>query len=166
MGGSGVPTMIKVGDVNGLGRVFNALSKVAEGPQAMAACLSAYLQECGSKIVQEPEGPLTSHGAFAITYVQRLIELKALVDRFMKLSFGDSVFLKRAANADFEQFINANQRSPEYLSLFIDDRLRKCDQVVCARFCLRISRLIFYFLRWKLSRRKWTWPRRWFCFAF
>lgn len=122
--------MIKVGDVNGLGKVFNTLSKVAEGPQAMATCLSAFLQERGSKIVQEPEGPLTSHGAFAINYVQRLIELKGLVDRFMELSFGENVFLKRAANADFEHFINANQRSPEYLSLFIDDRLRKLDQVV------------------------------------
>ncbi len=25
----------------------------------------------------------------------------------------------------FEHFINLNQRSPEYISLFIDDRLRK-----------------------------------------
>lgn len=130
MESSGVPTMLKVGDAKSLGRVFNSLSKVAQGPQAMAACLSSFLRERGTKIVQEPEGPLTTHGAFAINYVQRLLELKDLVDRFMQLSFGDDLFLKRAANADFEHFINANQRSPEYLSLFIDDRLRKCDQVV------------------------------------
>lgn len=28
-------------------------------------------------------------------------------------------------SSDFEHFINLNTKSPEYLSLFIDDRLRK-----------------------------------------
>jgi len=28
-------------------------------------------------------------------------------------------------SSDFEYFINLNTKSPEYLSLFIDDRLRK-----------------------------------------
>jgi cullin 3 len=30
-----------------------------------------------------------------------------------------------AAAQAFEHFINLNQRSPEYISLFIDDKLRK-----------------------------------------
>lgn len=36
----------------------------------------------------------------------------------------DKVF-KQRINSDFEHFINLNQRSPEYLSLFIDDKLKK-----------------------------------------
>ena len=32
---------------------------------------------------------------------------------------------KQRINSDFEHFINLNQRSPEYLSLFIDDKLKK-----------------------------------------
>jgi cullin 3 len=32
---------------------------------------------------------------------------------------------KKRINSDFEFFINLNQRSPEYLSLFIDDKLKK-----------------------------------------
>lgn len=44
---------------------------------------------------------------------------------FLNKSFnGDKEFLKMIAK-DFEYFINKNSRSPEYLSLFIDDKLKK-----------------------------------------
>lgn len=32
---------------------------------------------------------------------------------------------KKRINTDFEYFINLNPRSPEYLSLFIDEKLKK-----------------------------------------
>lgn len=32
---------------------------------------------------------------------------------------------------DFEHFLNLNQKSPEYLSLFIDDKLKKGVKGVC-----------------------------------
>merc|ERR1712038_531847 len=34
-------------------------------------------------------------------------------------------FFKQTISSDFEHFLNLNQRSPEYLSLFIDDKLKK-----------------------------------------
>jgi cullin 3 len=37
----------------------------------------------------------------------------------------DDKMFKQRINSDFEHFINLNQRSPEYLSLFIDDKLKK-----------------------------------------
>jgi len=125
----GVPAMLKMGDVKGLAKVFGTLKKVDKGPPALANCLSLFLRERGCKIVNEPEGPLTTHGAFAITYVQQLIELKELVDHFLQHSFGGDLFLKRSTNLDFEHFINANQRSPEYLSLFIDEKLKHGENV-------------------------------------
>jgi cullin 3 len=42
----------------------------------------------------------------------------------------DKLF-KQRINCDFEHFINLNQRSPEYLSLFIDDKLKKGVKGVC-----------------------------------
>jgi cullin 3 len=32
---------------------------------------------------------------------------------------------KQRINSDFEYFVNLNPRTPEYLSLFIDDKLKK-----------------------------------------
>ena len=37
----------------------------------------------------------------------------------------DDKAFKQRINTDFEHFINLNARSPEYLSLFIDDKLKK-----------------------------------------
>ena len=41
-----------------------------------------------------------------------------------KSFFNDKEFLKMIGK-DFEFFLNLNQKSPEYLSLFIDDKLKK-----------------------------------------
>ena len=38
---------------------------------------------------------------------------------------GSLQIFKKRINSDFEHFLNLNQRSPEYLSLFIDDKLKK-----------------------------------------
>jgi len=51
--------------------------------------------------------------------------LKDTFDYFLKDAFNDDKTFKKRINSDFEYFINLNQRSPEYLSLFIDDKLKK-----------------------------------------
>lgn len=57
--------------------------------------------------------------------LQSLLDLKDRFDNFLCHSFnGDKEFLKMIAK-DFEHFLNLNQKSPEYLSLFIDDKLKK-----------------------------------------
>jgi cullin 3 len=57
--------------------------------------------------------------------MQSLLDLKDRFDTFLSNSFnGDKEFLKMIAK-DFEYFLNLNPKSPEYLSLFIDDKLKK-----------------------------------------
>ena len=51
--------------------------------------------------------------------------MKDTFDYFLKDAFNDDKTFKKRINSDFEYFINLNQRSPEYLSLFIDDKLKK-----------------------------------------
>jgi cullin 3 len=58
--------------------------------------------------------------------------LKNSLDYFLKNSFNNEIFEKRI-NSDFEYFINLNKHSPEYLSLFIDDKLKKGGKEVCQR---------------------------------
>jgi cullin 3 len=51
--------------------------------------------------------------------------LKDRFDHILHQSFSDDRQFKQMISSDFEYFININPKSPEYLSLFIDDKLRK-----------------------------------------
>jgi len=54
-----------------------------------------------------------------------LIALKDLFEKFLSQSFGNNQEFKLTIEKDFTFFINSNPRSPEYLALSIDDKLRK-----------------------------------------
>ncbi|XP_021940248.1 cullin-3-A, partial [Zootermopsis nevadensis] len=71
-------------------------------------------------LVQEEEG-----GTNAINFVQNLLDLKDRFDHFLHNSFNNDKIFKQMIASDFEHFLNLNPKSPEYLSLFIDDKLKK-----------------------------------------
>lgn len=54
-----------------------------------------------------------------------MLDLKDRFDHFLINSFGSDKIFKQMIASDFEFFLNLNQKSPEYLSLFIDDKLKK-----------------------------------------
>jgi len=56
---------------------------------------------------------------------QSLLDLKDRYDTFLVKSFVNDSIFKKMISSDFEYFLNLNQKSPEYLSLFIDDKLKK-----------------------------------------
>lgn len=58
-------------------------------------------------------------------YFQNLLDLKDRFDHFLHNSFNNDKIFKQMIAADFEYFLNLNNKSPEYLSLFIDDKLKK-----------------------------------------
>jgi len=60
----------------------------------------------------------------AIAYIQKLLELKDSYDRLLKETFGNERCMWQLLSRDFEHFLHVSQRSPEYLSLFIDDKLK------------------------------------------
>ena len=60
-----------------------------------------------------------------ILILQSLLDLKDRFNHFLHESFNDDRNFKQMISSDFEFFINLNQKSPEYLSLFIDDKLKK-----------------------------------------
>jgi cullin 3 len=49
-----------------------------------------------------------------------MLDLKDRFDHFLHESFSDDKQFKQMISKDFEYFINLNPKSPEYLSLFID----------------------------------------------
>ncbi|XP_048592673.1 cullin-3A-like [Brassica napus] len=48
-----------------------------------------------------------------------------LLDKIINTAFGNDKTFQNALNSSFEYFINLNAPSPEFLSLFVDDKLRK-----------------------------------------
>uniref|UniRef100_X2AMG5 Cullin family profile domain-containing protein n=1 Tax=Capitella teleta TaxID=283909 RepID=X2AMG5_CAPTE len=117
---SGVVHMLKNNKTEGLECMYKLFIRVVEGLKTMCGCISGYLREQGKALVTEEEG-----GKNAISFVQGLLDLKDRFDHFLHQSFSDDRQFKQMISSDFEYFININPKSPEYLSLFIDDKLRK-----------------------------------------
>ncbi|CAF0923855.1 unnamed protein product [Didymodactylos carnosus] len=121
MENSGVYHMLKHNKYEDLATMYKLFERVPNGHQTVADCMSNFLREQGKALVTENG----DEGKSAITYVQSLLDLKDNFDHFLKNAFNEDRMFKKRINSDFEHFINLNQRSPEYLSLFIDDRLKK-----------------------------------------
>lgn len=121
MENSGVIKMLQDQKIEDLNCMYRLLCRVKNGLQCIVGCVSAYLRDQGKSLVTEEEGGKSD----AVQYIQKLLELKDRFDLFLVKSFNnDKEFLKMIAK-DFEYFLNLNNRSPEYLSLFIDDKLKR-----------------------------------------
>jgi cullin 3 len=120
MENSGVVHMLKNQKTEDLACMYKLFSRVADGLNTMADCVSQYLREQGKALVQKDEG-----GTNAINFVQNLLDLKDRFDHFLHNSFNNDTIFKQMIASDFEHILNLNPKSPEYLSLFIDDKLKK-----------------------------------------
>ncbi|UYV65059.1 CUL3 [Cordylochernes scorpioides] len=121
MENSGVVHMLKNQKTEDLCCMYKLFNRVPDGLKTMAECISAYLREQGKALVTEEEGGKGD----ALTFVQSLLDLKDRFDHFLQHSFASDRFFKQMIAGDFEYFLNLNPKSPEYLSLFIDDKLKK-----------------------------------------
>uniref|UniRef100_A0A2P2I8D4 Cullin 3 n=3 Tax=Hirondellea gigas TaxID=1518452 RepID=A0A2P2I8D4_9CRUS len=120
MENSGVVHMLRNNRVEDLACMYSVLARVQDGLATLAECVSHHLREQGKALVQEEEG-----GKNAIAFVQSLLELRDSYDHFLHNSFNNDKLIKQMIATDFEYFLNLNSKSPEYLSLFIDDKLKK-----------------------------------------
>ncbi|XP_060530108.1 cullin-3 [Cylas formicarius] len=122
MENSGVVHMLKHQKTEDLACMYKIFGRVQDGLKTMADCVSQYLREQGKALVQEEEH---QGGTNAINFVQSLLDLKDGFDHFLNNSFNRDKIFKQMIATDFEYFLNLNPKSPEYLSLFIDDKLKK-----------------------------------------
>lgn len=120
MENSGVVYMLKNDKQDDLKCMYGLLQRVEGGLLCMCDAMKGYIRECGKTLV-DSEGDINN----TVTYVQSLLDLKERFDQFLKNSFGNDHTFKQAICSEFEHFLNLNPKSPEYLSLFIDDKLKK-----------------------------------------
>ncbi|XP_042498068.1 cullin-3A-like [Macadamia integrifolia] len=120
MENSGLVNMLVDDKYEDLGRMYNLFRRVPDGLSTIRDVMTAHIRETGKQLVADPERLRDP-----VDFVQRLLDEKDKHDKIISLAFNNDKTFQNALNSSFEYFINLNARSPEFISLFVDDKLRK-----------------------------------------
>ncbi|EFJ05563.1 hypothetical protein SELMODRAFT_98006 [Selaginella moellendorffii] len=120
MENSGLVSMLTDDKYDDLARMYSLFRRVTTGLQTIRDLMTSHLREVGKNLVVDPERLKDP-----VEFVQRLLDEKDKYDRIIRSSFSNDKTFQNALNSAFEYFINLNARSPEFISLFVDDKLRK-----------------------------------------
>ncbi|RHN45483.1 putative cullin protein, neddylation [Medicago truncatula] len=107
---SGLVNMLCGDKYNDLGRMYNLFHRVPDGLLKIREVMTSHNRES----ILDP-----------VEFVQRLLDEKDKYDKIINLEFSNNNMFQNVLNSWFEFFINLNPCSPEYISLFVDDKLRK-----------------------------------------
>ena len=123
MKNSGCVVMLEDNKVEDLARMYKLFKRVTQptpGLSVIREIMAAHVKTRGTELVQEEE-----HKGDPVLYVQGLLTLRDKYQQVIEQAFESDKQFINALNQAFEHFINLNQHSPEYISLFVDDQLRK-----------------------------------------
>lgn len=120
MENSGMVPMMVQDKYEDLFRMYTLFKRVEDGLDLLRGVLGAHVQETGKALVLDPERQKDP-----VEFVQRLLQEKEKFDVLIARACGNDKLFQNSLNAAFEAFLNLNPRSPEYISLFMDDKLRK-----------------------------------------
>lgn len=104
--------------IRAMGQEINASSIAAPQPKPSEA-------NGDKKAEKEKEKPMNQQTMSAIKWVDDILGLKKKFDDLWEKSFRSDHGLQSSITSSFTDFINSNDRSSEYLSLFFDENLRK-----------------------------------------
>ena len=147
MEGTGVRNMLDNDRVEDLANVYELISRVDPKKVALKDAVQKRVIELGSDInktalvtsaapptkpaakASTEKGPadktINQQTQAAITWVEEILHLKAKYDRLWYWSFSKDTVMEKALEISFQDFINANDRSSEHLSLFLDEYLKR-----------------------------------------
>jgi len=123
MENSGIVTMIEDSKIDDLARAYSLFKRVTQPTSGLAVIrdlMSDYVKRVGTELVNDEE-----RNRDPVLYVQGLLQLRDKYEKVIVEAFQSDKQFYNALNKSFEGFINLNQHSPEYISLFVDDQLRK-----------------------------------------
>ncbi|KAL1244791.1 Cullin-3 [Trichinella spiralis] len=122
MENSGVVHMLTQDRYEDLNAMYLLLKRVPNGLNVMSSAMSNYLRQQGTALVHELTNGISTS---PVQFIENLLSLKSRFDQFLSQAFENDSLFRRVISSDFEHFFNLNPSSPEYLSLFIDDKLKK-----------------------------------------
>lgn len=120
MENSGLVNMLLDDKYEDLGRLYSLFHRVPSGLTIVKEVMTSFTRDTGKQLVMDPERLKDP-----VDFVQRLLDLKDKYDKVITMAFNNDKTFQNALNSAFEYFINLNARSPEFISLFVDDKLRK-----------------------------------------
>ncbi|KAG9296630.1 hypothetical protein G9A89_002901 [Geosiphon pyriformis] len=144
MENSGLIPMLSNEKMDDLARMYKLFGRVPQGHEEMKGAISGHIRDLGKAInetvtsgsssITSPsaEGSSSSAGgdkstgtAVAIRWVQEVLDLKDKFDKVLSQALVNDKAFQTSFNEAFEDFINKNPKSPEFISLFIDENLKK-----------------------------------------
>ncbi|KAJ3700553.1 hypothetical protein LUZ61_004258 [Rhynchospora tenuis] len=120
MDNSGLVNMLIDDKYDDLSRMYSLFKRVPEGLSTIRDVMTSYLRERGRVLVTD-----TERLKDPVEFVQCLLNEKDKHDKIISAAFNNDKTFQNALNSSFEYFINLNNRSPEFISLYLDDKLRK-----------------------------------------
>lgn len=117
---SGLVNMLVEDKYEDLTMMYNLFQRVPDGHSTIKSVMTSHVKESGRSLVTDPERLKDP-----VDFVQRLLNEKDKYDNIISISFGNDKSFQNALTSSFEYFINLNNRSPEFISLYVDDKLRK-----------------------------------------
>ncbi|AQK41255.1 cullin-3A isoform X1 [Zea mays] len=120
MENSGLVNMLVEDRYEDLTRMYALFNHVPDGLTAIRSVMTSHIKDTGKSLVTDPERLKDP-----VDFVQRLLNMKDKYDNIINVSFSNDKSFLNALNFSFEHVINLNNRSPEFISLFVDDKLRK-----------------------------------------
>ncbi|KAK2991386.1 hypothetical protein RJ640_007850 [Escallonia rubra] len=120
MENSGLVNMLLDDKYEDLGRMYNLFRRVPNGLSTIRDVMTSHLRDTGKQLVTDLERVKDP-----VEFVQCLLNERDKYDKVISSAFNNDKTFQNALNSSFEFFINLNPRSPEFISLFVDDKLRK-----------------------------------------
>ncbi|KAK0667345.1 Cullin [Cercophora samala] len=154
MEGSGLKAMVDNDREEDLGILYQLISRIDKSKNTLKTNLQSRVMELGLEIEQtlkntdfsaptaagaageaeegaegadKPKalGPAAQQTAAAIKWVDDVLKLKAKFDSLLENCFNNDLIIQSAITKSFSDFINMFERSAEFVSLFIDDSLKR-----------------------------------------
>jgi cullin 3 len=128
MNNSGLESMLAADKYGDLSRMYHLFSRVPVGLGDMKAFISQYIITLGTDINKSISNELKSKdkgGNIAIRWVTDVLALQDKFDLILEHATNKDKSFQIVFNDAFEKFINENQKSAEFISLFIDENLKK-----------------------------------------
>lgn len=116
----GEVALLESNKLDDLSRMYDLFSYVDGGLELMLNTMAEHVKVCGERLVHDPE-----LGKDPVSYVCALLELRGKYEKIIRSSFLDDKTFTRALDNACMYAINQDPRSPEFVSLFIDDAIRK-----------------------------------------
>lgn len=106
--------------------MYSLFSRVPAGLNEMRSFISTYILNLGTAINQQVTATDKSNsGSVALQWVIQVLDLQEKFDKILEQAANKDKSFQTVFNEAFEKFINENQKSAEFISLFIDENLKK-----------------------------------------